>query len=189
MTITLRPATADDADLLVHVIDMAGEGLPRLLWADIGGPGADPLEIGRERARRDTGGFSWRNAEVAELDGRPAGALVTYLTDAEPEQPDADTPDIFVPLMQLEALAPATRYINAIGVLAWARRQGVAGALMAAAAARPGPNGLSLIVADANRGARALYDAIGFVETARRPIRPGRWQTASRDWVLMTRRF
>lgn len=185
MPISLRSARRDDDELLARIIDLAGEGLPRVLWAAIGGPGADPWAIGRERARRDSGGFSWRNAVVADLDGRPAGAIVTYLTDAAPDPPDADTPPLFVPLIELEALAPATRYINAMAVLPYARRRGVAQALMAAPA--PGPNGTSLIVTDTNTAARALYERLGFVAAARRPVVAGDWHTAARDWVLMIR--
>ena len=152
----LRPATPGDADLLARVIDMAGEGLPQAIWADMGGPDADPWEIGRERARRDSGGFSWRNAVVAERDGHAMGAIVTYLTEAEPVPPGPDTPPVFRPLIELEALAPATRYVNALAVLPAARRQGVAQALMDNALQAPGPAGLSLIVTDANASARAL---------------------------------
>lgn len=185
--VQLRAATPGDADLLARVIDMAGEGLPRVIWADIGGPGVDPWEIGRERARRDSGGFSWRNAAVAERDGRALGAIVTYLTEADPAPPGPDAPPMFRPLIELEALAPATRYVNALAVLPGARRQGVAQALMGRALQAPGPAGLSLILTDANTGARALYAALGFAETARRPIVPGPWQTSARNWVLMTR--
>ena len=185
MPLRLRPATPQDADLLVRVIDMAGEGLTRVIWAGIGGPDADPLAIGRDRACRDTGGFSWRNALVAEQDGRPAGAIVTYLTGPAPDLPDAETPPLFVPLMALEALAPDTRYINALAVLPEARRRGVAQALMAAAPA--GPLGHSLIVSDTNTAAQALYGRLGFAEAARRPLVAGGWRTPAREWVLMTR--
>jgi ribosomal protein S18 acetylase RimI-like enzyme len=185
MQINLRPALRDDADLLARIIDLAGEGLPRVLWADMGGPDADPWDIGRARAQRDSGGFSWCNAIVAELDGAPAGAIITYLTGPAPEPPDADTPPIFVPLMTLEALAPDTRYINALAVLPGARRRGVAQALLATP--EPGPRGLSLIVTDTNTAARALYARLGFAETARRPVVAGGWRTAASDWVLMTR--
>ena len=185
MMIALRPAAPGDADLLVRVIDMAGEGLPRVVWAEMGGPDADPWEVGRARALRDSGAFSWRNAMVAELGGRPAGAIVTYLTGPAPDMPDADTPPVFAPLMELEALAPHTLYINAMAVLPEARRQGVARALIGAPA--PGPRGTSLIVTDTNAPARALYGRLGFVETARRPLVAGRWRTSARHWVLMTR--
>ena len=185
MPVTLRPAVPEDAELLARVIDMAGEGLPLHLWSGMAAPGQDPWEVGRARARRDSGGFSWRNAVVAELAGQPAGAIVTYATDPEPEPPAADTPAMFVPLIELEALAPATRYINALAVLPQARRQGVAQALMGAVA--PGPRGTSLIVTDTNAAARALYGRLGFAEAARRPVVAGGWQTPARDWVLMLR--
>ena len=185
--LALRPATPEDADLLARVVDMAGEGLARVIWAEMGGPDVDAWEIGRQRVRRDTGSFSWRNACVAERDGRALGAIVTYIIEADPEPLGSDLPAMFRPLLELEALAPATRYINAVAVLPEARRQGVAQALMQTALRAPGPAGLSLITTDTNAAARALYDALGFAETARRPIVPGRWRTPARDWVLMTR--
>ena len=185
MAIALRPATPQDADLLARVIDLAGEGLPAALWAEMAGPGGDPMAIGRDRARRDSGGFSWRNAVVADVGGAPAGAIVTYVIDDHPDTPGTDTPPVIAPLMALEALAPATRYINAVAVLPAARRQGVAQALMASAI--PGPRGTSLIVTDSNVAARALYARLGFAEAARRPVHAGPWRTPARHWLLLIR--
>ena len=185
MPLSLRSATRDDAALLARVIDLAGEGLPGVLWAGMAGPGEDAMAVGRARARRDSGSFSWQNATVAELDGQPAGAIVSYVIDADPEPPGPDIPPVIAPLMALEAMAPATRYINAVAVLPAARRQGVARALMASA--RPGPRGTSLIVTDTTAAARAFYARHGFVETARRPVHAGSWQTPAHHWLLLTR--
>ena len=185
MTVTLRPATPDDANLLARVIDLAGEGLKRVLWAGMAGRGGDPMAVGRARAQRDMGSFSWRNAVVAEVDGAPAGAIVTYFAEPAPEAPGSDLPPVIAPLVALEALAPDTRYINAVAVLPTARRRDVAQALMAAA--DPGPQGTSLIVTDTNTPARALHARLGFTEAARRPVHAGPWSTPARDWLLLIR--
>jgi ribosomal protein S18 acetylase RimI-like enzyme len=188
MDIAIRPATPGDAALLAEVINLAGEGLPKVVWQGMAGPGGDAWAVGRARAERDTGGFSWRNARIAEIGGRPAGGLVGYLTAAGAEPLGPDTPAMFRPVIELENMVPETRYVNALAVLPEARRQGVARVLMDEALAAPGPNGVSLIVSDGNARALGFYRSLGFAEQARRPIVPGDWITRSREWVLMVRR-
>ena len=73
-----RRATPDDAQALAELVDFASEGLALYLWAKIAGPGGDPWAVGRERALRETGGFSYRNAVVLEREGRVAAGLIGY---------------------------------------------------------------------------------------------------------------
>jgi ribosomal protein S18 acetylase RimI-like enzyme len=47
--------------------------------------------------------------------------------------------------------------------------------------------GMSLIVADANAGARRLYERAGYREAARRPMVKEGWSGEGREWVLLTR--
>ena len=68
-----RPATKADAAALAVLVDIAGEGIPAYMWSTLASPGQSLLELGRERARRDTGGFSYRRAIVAEIDNEIAG--------------------------------------------------------------------------------------------------------------------
>lgn len=186
--IILRPAVPGDAPVLAELVNMAGEGLPLALWTDLAAPGQDPWQVGRARAARDTGSFSWRNAEIAERGGAVAGTMILYPVAAEPERPGPDTPAVFLPLIELEALAPGTLYINILAVHPAFRRQGIAARLLAAAAARAPAEGLSLIVSDANAGARAFYAAQGFAEVASRPVVPLRhWQSSAQDWLLLRR--
>jgi ribosomal protein S18 acetylase RimI-like enzyme len=70
------------------------------------------------------------------------------------------------------------------------RGQGVGSLLLERAeqAAREADRpGLSLIVADANVGARKLYSRAGYNEIAKKPIVKEQWQTEARDWVLMVK--
>jgi ribosomal protein S18 acetylase RimI-like enzyme len=188
---TEREAQKSDAAELAKLIDLAGEGLPVYLWRQMAAAGEDPWEIGRQRAARDTGGFSYRNSVVAEVDGKVVGALVGYPVADEPEPVDPDsTPPMFVPLRELENLAPGTWYVNSVAVFPEARGLGVGSKLMHCAeqkAAELGLRGLSLIVSDANPGARRLYEHLGYEEVAARPMVKEQWQNPGENWVLMIR--
>ena len=187
--VKIREARKVDSAVLAQLINVAGEGLPLYLWRRMAGAGEDPWEIGRERAARDSGGFSYRNSVVAEVDGSIAGALVGYPVAAEPEPVDpASVPPMFVPLLELENLAAGTWYVNAVATFPDARGLGVGSQLMGSAEHRAdvlGLRGTSLIVSDANRGARRLYERLGYEAVAHRPMIKAQWQNAGHNWVLM----
>lgn len=186
---TVRDAARSDCAELAQLINLAGEGLPLFLWRQMAGAGDDPWEIGRERAARDCGGFSYRNSLIAEVDGKIAGALVGYPVADEPEPVDpANTPPMFVPLVELENLAAGTWYVNAVAAFPEARGHGLGSELMRWAerrAADLGLRGVSLIVSDANHGARRLYERLGYAATASRPMVKDGWQSGGENWVLM----
>jgi hypothetical protein len=70
------------------------------------------LEMGRERATREEGGFSYRNAIVAELDGEIAGSLVGNRLDDPYDSSDLDAvPGAVRPLVKLEAKALGSWYV------------------------------------------------------------------------------
>ena len=190
--VKIRNATKSDCAALSELINFAGEGLPLYLWQQTAAPGEDPWKIGRERAAREAGSFSYRNALIAEVDGKVAGALVGYPVSAEPEVIDkTDTPPMFVPLLELENLAAGTWYVNAVAAFPDARGLGVGTQLMQWAEQRAselGLRGVSLIVSDGNPGARKLYDRIGYEEVASRPMVKEQWRNDGRNWVLMIKR-
>jgi ribosomal protein S18 acetylase RimI-like enzyme len=185
MAIGLRPATRDDAGDLARLVDMAGEGLPSHLWAGMAEPGEDVWEVGRRRAARDEGAFSWRNATMATIEGGVAGCLVGYPIAAA--APEADLPPLFRPIQALENAAVGTWYVNVLATYPARRQQGVASALMAEAERRGGAGGTSLIVADRNAVARRFYEHRGYVERDRRRMVKEGWRCDSEDWVLMVR--
>ena len=182
----LRPATPDDARALADLINLAGEGLPLHLWAGLAEPGETAWDVGRRRAKRDTGGFSWRNATVVEEAGTVVACLLGYPLPEEPGPLDlAATPPMFVPLEELERLAPGTWYINVLATYPDWRGTGLGTRLIAHAQELAGHGGTSLIVADTNQGARRLYERTGHVERARRAAVKEGWDGAVREWVLM----
>lgn len=186
----IREARPSDAAQLVRFINMAADDLPLLFWREAVGPDGDPWAYGRERAARETGNFSYRNAWLAEVDGEIAACLLGYPADSEPGPIDPDTPPIFVPLLELEALAPGSWYLNVLATDEAFRGKGLGGALLARAeeiAVAGGHGTISLIAADTHRDALRLYRAKGYREQARRPVVKDHWRVDARDWILFTK--
>jgi ribosomal protein S18 acetylase RimI-like enzyme len=185
-------ATLADADALAELVQFASEGLALCLWTKLAGPGGDPWDIGRKRVSGETGGVSYRNALIADVAGRPAGALIGYPLGAEAE-PIADTlPAMLAPLHELTRMAPDTWYVHALAAYPQHRGRGLGTALLAEAdkrAARAGKPGLSLIVTDTNTGARRLYERRGYREAARCKMVKEDWQHPGTNWVLLTKRL
>ena len=188
----IRPAVKLDASELVCLIDCAGYGIPLGVWNGMLGDEASVLEVGRKRAMREEGGFSYRNAWIAERDGAVAGALVGYRFDDEIDLSDIDdVPATFRPLMELEAEAPGSWYVNVLAVHVEHRGKGIGGALLDHAdqtAATTDTRSMSIIIESENHGARRLYEAKGYMVTARRPrVAFETDRTGSAEWLLMVK--
>lgn len=190
------PATPDDAEALAQLVNMAGEGLPLYLWERMAEPGRTGWDVGRERALREQGAFSYRNAITLRVGDDPAGAvmscLIGYGIPDEPEPVDSDMPPMFVPLQELENLAPGTWYVNVLATFPEHRGRGHGSRLLEFAEARSraaGLRGMSIIVEDANAGARRLYERHGYREVARRPIVKEGWASGGAEWVLLVKAF
>lgn len=186
----IREATASDAEHLVRFINMAADDLPLHFWKKTVGTAGDPMAYGRERAARATGNFSYRNAWLAEVDGAVAACLLGYPAETAPGPIDPDTPPIFVPLLELEALAPGSWYLNVLATYAAFRGKGCGSALLShaeAVARGAGHDSISLIAEDTHLEALRLYAAKGFRQMARRPVVKGDWQVDAREWILFTK--
>jgi hypothetical protein len=98
-----RPLT----DLCWHsLLTMQARGMPLYLWEKLAADGQTGWDVGRRRAERNTGSFSYRNATIIEFIGAAAGALIGYEIQKEPEPVPSDMPAMFIPLQELENLAP-----------------------------------------------------------------------------------
>ncbi len=187
-----RWATVDDADPMTELVNFAGEGMPVYLWTRMAADGQSPWDIGRERARRDSGGFSYRNTVVREDNGKVAACLIGYPLADEPEPVDYnELPAMFRPLQELEDLAPKTWYVNVLATFPEHRGKGFGGELLAIAeelARDTEREGLSIIVSDANTGARRLYERSGYQEIATRPMHKDDWENDGENWVLLVKR-
>jgi ribosomal protein S18 acetylase RimI-like enzyme len=189
------PARAEDADALAHLVNMAGEGLPLFVWERLREPGETAWDVGRRRARRSEGAFSYRNAVTLRAGNDPAGRIVAcligYRIPDAPQAVDASMPAMFVPLQELENLVPGTWYVNVLATLPEHRRMGHGARLLGFAEAQArasGARGLSVIVNDANSSARRLYTRCGFSEAGRRRMVKAEWVNPGAEWVLLVKR-
>ena len=187
-----RAATPGDAASMAELVNFAGEGMPVYLWTRMAEAGQSAWDVGRQRARREEGAFSYRNTVVCEQSGNVVASLVGYPLPESPEATDYDElPPMFRPLQQLEDLAPGTWYINVLATYPEFRGRGLGSQLLDVAAdlaKASGCTGLSLIVSDANCGARRLYERHGFTEADTRPMVKEDWQNDGQDWILLVKR-
>lgn len=185
-----RAATPDDAALLALCVNHAGEGMPLHLWTRLADDEKGAWHIGLERARRESGAFSYRNAIVIEHEDAAVGCLIGYEIPDAPGPIADDMPAMFRPLQELENLAPGSWYVNVLAVLPDYRNLGLGARLLALAedvARALGKRGMSLIVSDGNPGAARLYRRTGYAEVARRPIVKDGWAHDGEAWLLMTK--
>lgn len=185
-----RHAIIDDAPVLAELVNYAGEGLPHYLWGTLAESGEDAWDVGRRRAARDDGSFSYRNAAIIERDEHCAGCLIGYEISDDPEPIADDMPAMFVPLQELENLVPGTWYVNVLAVRPQFRGHGLGTQLLDLAdktAQSLGKRGLSVIVSDANAGARRLYERCGYSQSATRPMVKEGWKNDGTLWVLLTK--
>ncbi|GAB3019711.1 GNAT family N-acetyltransferase [Bowmanella dokdonensis] len=172
----IRPATRDDALDLAQLIDIAGEGIPSYLWQQSCAPEQTALERGCQRAARDEGAFSYRNARVAIVDEQMVGMVLDYpiLEPTEQELEQVPTlPEVVRPFVELEYRAIGSWYINALAVYAPYRNLGIGKCLLKDAQQRAMEKGcdlLSIQVFSQNLAAVALYHKMGFRLARSRPV-------------------
>jgi ribosomal protein S18 acetylase RimI-like enzyme len=120
-----------------------------------------------------------------------AGCIIGYPLPDEPEPIDYDNmPPMFIPLQRLENLACGTWYVNVLATFPEYRSRGYGSRLLDLADQREsqtGRNGTSVIVSDANGGARRLYERCGYRIVAERPMVKEDWQNPGQNWILLAR--
>lgn len=173
-SVILRQAQISDAEYLAKLINLAGEGVPNWLWTRACFEGQTPLQIGIERAKRTSGGFSYTNALVATPADTPVGMVLSYpITEAPTDDPN-DLPAPIAPFVELEKRSVGTWYINALAVFSEAQNQGYGTHLLSAAqdlARAAGYNRMSIQVYEQNTGAVRLYERLGYQRVASDPVR------------------
>jgi ribosomal protein S18 acetylase RimI-like enzyme len=181
----LRPATEADAPVLAVLMNEASHGLSLHAWRQTAGAGADPWSVGAElQAARAREGL-WTviddgDAPVAGLQVWPPGGGA----------PGHSLSAVSRPQVELRALVPDALYINVVATLPEARGRGLGSRLMQAAEAMARAGGmdrLSLIVADANAGARRLYARLGYRQVASRPMVKDGWEGRGAEWLLLVK--
>ncbi len=190
--LTTRSGKIEDATLLAQLVNYAGEGMPLYLWEKTAENEQTGWDVGKERASREEGGFSYRNATIIEQDGKAAGCLIGYEIGETPQTITPDMPKMFVPLQELENLACKSWYVNVLAVLPEYRNLGFGSHLLNKAdeyGLSLGKAGMSVIVADNNTKAKQLYERFNYTEAARRPMVKGDWVSKGKEWILLTKSF
>lgn len=176
---------------MAKLMNMAGEGLPAWLWSQMAEPGDDPMAFGARRVAGTEGGFSYTHVHVAEVDDALAGMLLGYrLADPYDTSDLNNCPEVVRPLLKLESMAPGSWYVNAVATAPEFRGRGIGSRLMGLAeqlAGKSGAGRLSLIVAEANRGAVLLYERLGYETVATRRVIAFPDCPHDGNWILMTR--
>lgn len=189
----IRKAVKQDAKDLAYLINLAGEGLPEYLWQTACSDEQDPLAFGANRAAREEGGFSYTNATICQQDDTVLGMVLSY------QQPDPydidnleDYPAVVRPLIELEALAPGSWYINAIATYEAYQGKGIASRLFSVCddyAKEAGCSEISLIVASENSRAKRLYEHLGFHRIQSRPVVPYQGCLHGGEWLLLLKQL
>jgi ribosomal protein S18 acetylase RimI-like enzyme len=189
-SVRFRQAQQSDALDLACLIDSASRGLALWLWSTSREPGQSAIEFGRHRIGTETASpLHYGAFTIAEIDGAIAGALTGRLIPMPYERGDsADLPDVFAPVLELEALAAGSWYLNVMAVYPEFRGRGLGSALLSKAeeiARLANASRMSLLVEEANAGAHKLYLRHGFGEWTRRPYIPFPGSADEGDWILL----
>ncbi len=171
----IGPATADDCLAIAELALMAGEGIPGYFWAESQQPGQSLEQAGAGLASSETANFSYRNAQLARVDGLVAGMLLAYRLPAAADNTEdaTDFPEFVQPLIELEQCVPESFYINMLATYPQFRGLGVGTELMRQVDRLARLSGCSLIsieVFDSNPGALRLYRRLGYEIVDQRPI-------------------
>lgn len=187
----IENAQKEDAESLAYLINLAGEGIPFYLWSLSAEAGQDPFDIGTQRAARESGGFSYRNARVIKDGSDVVGMILSYRLDDPYLIDDLDEiPEIVRPLIVLESRAPGSWYVNAVATMESHRGQGVATRLLQEAEERAldeCASQISLIVASENPSAKELYIKLGYEFKEAIPVVDFPGCLHGGNWELMTK--
>ncbi|WP_137702329.1 GNAT family N-acetyltransferase [Marimonas lutisalis] len=180
-----RLGRATDASALAQLINLAGEGLPEYLWAEEAGTVEAGWELGRAyQAEKAKDG----RVVVADEGDGPIAALMGYSIPEYPDPVPADAPPLYRPMLELEALAPKSWFIESLACFPEHRGRGLGSRLLDIAVTigrDKDADVISLLVEDNNLGAIRLYERRGFEATEEREIIGNGWQTSATKWVLM----
>lgn len=185
----IRPATPDDAEAIVPLAQLAGHGIPDFLWTQAAKPGQTATDVGILRIRGD-GNFSYRNAQLAILDGQIVGLLIAYrLPESDAIDPNDFAP-LLRPLIELEQCVPGSYYINILATDPAHQGQGIGARLIERAnalALEQRCSIMSLQVFEQNADAVRFYAREGFELAEHRQAVPHACYPYTGRVLLMTR--
>jgi ribosomal protein S18 acetylase RimI-like enzyme len=168
MTFTYRPAEKEDSMKLAELINIASDGVVEYLFHDLI-PGMAPVQVVAHNLENDNYPHSYKSAIVAEAENGVVGMALTYPSSYHKI---TDEMRVFFPAERLArfedfyaARVEDSLFLDALGVDASYRRQGIGTKLVELTKEKTRKNGyemLSLIVFADNAPALALYKSLGF---------------------------
>lgn len=195
-----RIRRADPADALscAQLLSIASHGMAEALYADLVPGQATEQIIADRRIRTEGRASSSRNWWVAEdAGGRIAGGLNAYPMDGKVQPPRDDELGeerirLFRPVVELEAEAPGTYFVNVLAVFPEYRHGGLARRLIALAeseARAVGMRALSLTTFEDDTRLVGYYQRLGFALVASRPLVPHERLQVAGNFILMVKQL
>jgi ribosomal protein S18 acetylase RimI-like enzyme len=170
----IRPARRPDAADMAILDDIAGAGLPSLLWRKEveSGRTDNALSFARDQMmRRDTLNC-WLNCRIAQCGDAVAGLATSYpLTSVIREETDIAP---LAPVLTLMSMARGSWYVDALAVYPEQRRRHIGSRLIEDVFERAKCEGnateVSLILRSDNEAGARFYERFGFAQVIRKPI-------------------
>ena len=184
--VIIRPARQEEAGTIAALYRIASDGVADYIWTLLAEPGEDLLEVGRRRYAREGTPFSYENCTIVEIDDTIVGMLVAFPMHVDPDEVESDP--VLAPYSTLEE--DESYYVCGVALFPSHRGLGLGTRLMALAEAQAATRGLakmSLIVFEANDGARRLYERLGYRERMRARIVPHPLIHHTGDALLMVK--
>ena len=175
-----RPARESDCDEIAALYQISSDGVADYIWSTLAQPGEDLLEVGRRRYARRDSNFSFENCTIVEDRASPDQAgeqgivetvamLVAFPMHVDPLYEEGDP--VLRPYSELEE--DGSYYVCGVAVKEQWRGRGIGSQLMTRAESdcrSKGFDKISLLVFDQNRGAKTLYDRLGYKVADRRKV-------------------
>jgi ribosomal protein S18 acetylase RimI-like enzyme len=181
-----RPARKEDCAQIAALYRISSDGVADYIWTKLAAPGEDILDVGRRRYEREGTSFSYQNCTIVEMRGEVAGMLVAFPMRVDPSHEETDP--VLAPYSKLEE--DDSYYVCGVALFPEHRGKGLGSRMMALAeehARAKGFGKLSLIVFEANAGAKRLYERLGYKELAREPIYAHPLLHCTGDAILMVK--
>jgi ribosomal protein S18 acetylase RimI-like enzyme len=187
----IRKANGSDVNDIARLALIAGEGIPAWFWKQSAAEAQDIEDVGAKKLLSESDNFSYRNAHVAEIDGKVAGMILGYRLPDEENAEDLDElPEFIRPMVELEQCVPSSFYINMLATFPQYRNMSIGTKLMGIVdrlASDADCSISSLEVFDQNEGALRLYQRLGYEIAEKRRVVPHECHPYDGELLLLTR--
>ena len=188
--VEFRPAKKIECRKIAELFSIASDGVADYIWSKTAGDDGDILDVGQKRYENPDYDFSYKNCTVAEYKYEVIGMIVAFPMHVEENKDYIDSDPVLVPYEKLEE--DNSFYVCGVAVFDKFRGKGIGKVFMDLAELKTRELGLSkisLIVFEQNRGAKKLYDTLGYKEVAREQVVPHPLIKHTGDAILMVKQL